>query len=57
MGELQLALKKYMQSIGVTTVQKTLLNGIKQISKEVHYEKVTFFLEPNDFATYLIRFN
>ncbi|CAG9533677.1 unnamed protein product [Cercopithifilaria johnstoni] len=56
-NELDLALKKYMQSIGVRTVQKTLLNGIRQISKEMHYQLATFFLEPTDFATYLIRFN
>ncbi|EFO22413.2 hypothetical protein LOAG_06074 [Loa loa] len=56
-NKLDLALKKYMQSIGVKTVQKTLLNGIKQISKEMHYQMVTFLLKPTDFATYLIRFN
>ncbi|VBB31477.1 unnamed protein product [Acanthocheilonema viteae] len=56
-NELDLALKKYLQSIGVRAVQKTLLNGIKQVSKEIHYQLATFFLEPTDFATYLIRFN
>uniref|UniRef100_A0A0R3S2J7 Glyco_hydro_38C domain-containing protein n=1 Tax=Elaeophora elaphi TaxID=1147741 RepID=A0A0R3S2J7_9BILA len=56
-NELDLTLKAYMQSIGVRTVQKTLLNGIKQISKEMPYHSATFFLEPTDFAAYLLRFN
>ncbi|KAK6113041.1 Glycosyl hydrolases 38 N-terminal domain family protein [Brugia pahangi] len=56
-NELDSALKKLMQSFGVTTVQKTLLNGIKQISEEMPYQMMTFILEPADFATYLIRFN
>ncbi|VDO47958.1 unnamed protein product [Onchocerca flexuosa] len=55
-NKLDLAVKKYMQSIGVITVQKTLLNGVKQISKEMPYQEAKFFLEPTDFATYLIRF-
>uniref|UniRef100_A0AAF5RU32 Alpha-mannosidase n=1 Tax=Wuchereria bancrofti TaxID=6293 RepID=A0AAF5RU32_WUCBA len=56
-NELDSALKKLMQSLGVTTVQKALLNGIKQISEEMPYQMMTFTLEPTDFAAYLIRFN
>uniref|UniRef100_A0A8R1XRC9 Alpha-mannosidase n=1 Tax=Onchocerca volvulus TaxID=6282 RepID=A0A8R1XRC9_ONCVO len=55
-NELDLAVKKYLQSIDVITVQKTLLNGVKQIGKEMPYQEAKFSLEPNDFATYLIRF-
>ncbi|KAM3727882.1 Alpha-mannosidase 2x [Dirofilaria immitis] len=56
-NELDFAVKKYMQFIGVTTVQKTLLNGIKKISEEMDYQKVKFYLKPTDFATYLIGFD
>lgn len=57
MNSFQLALKKYMQSIGVRTVQKTLLNGIKKVGEEMNYQLATFLLEPTDFAAYLLRFD
>uniref|UniRef100_A0A915PTA9 mannosyl-oligosaccharide 1,3-1,6-alpha-mannosidase n=1 Tax=Setaria digitata TaxID=48799 RepID=A0A915PTA9_9BILA len=50
------AVKGYLQSIGVSTVQKTLLNGVQQLGNEIPYGSEKFLLEPTEFATYLLRF-
>ncbi|VDN33730.1 unnamed protein product [Gongylonema pulchrum] len=55
--ELDNAIKKYLRSIGVSKIQKTLLNGVQKIGKEIDYYQEKFSLKPMDFAAYLVRFS
>ncbi|VDN04078.1 unnamed protein product [Thelazia callipaeda] len=49
--------KSYLESIGASSIQKTMLNGVEKIGKEMHYVNETFNLKPMEFAAYLIKFN
>uniref|UniRef100_A0A183CVL2 Glyco_hydro_38C domain-containing protein n=1 Tax=Gongylonema pulchrum TaxID=637853 RepID=A0A183CVL2_9BILA len=51
------AIKKYLRSIGASKIQKTLLNGVQKIGKEIDYYQEKFSLKPMDFAAYLVRFS